>query len=118
MMDSIGNDIRIDKIINVRARFFEVIQTKSAQVIANVVYTDLKQNQIIERITLDSGFVFENIFGRFKGDSRALNKKDKQLLRQRHVRFPTDSQMVYNTGEDLKLKLKDIISSYRIRRSS
>ncbi|MCB0383184.1 MAG: hypothetical protein KDD05_07775 [Psychroserpens sp.] len=112
--DSLGNDIKVDKIVNVRARFFEVLQTKSAQVIADVVYKDLKQNQVIDAFTIDSGFNFENVFGRFKGDRRALNRDDINLLRQRQVRFPTDEQMVYDSGEDLKLKLKDIISSYRL----
>jgi len=114
MQDSLGNDIKVDKIINVRARFIEVLQTKSAQVIADVVYTDLKQNKTIDRFTIDSGFIFENVFGRFRGDRRALNRDDRNLLRQRHVRFPSDEQMVYDSGEDLKLKLKDIIGSYRL----
>ncbi len=112
--DSLGNDIKIDKIVTVRARFFEVLQTKSAQVIADVVYTDLKQNQTLDAFTIDSGFVFENIFGRFRGDRRALNRDDRKLLRQQQVLFPTDAQMVLDTGEDLKLKLKQIISSYQL----
>ncbi|WP_195806616.1 hypothetical protein [Winogradskyella helgolandensis] len=115
--DSLGNDIKIDKIINVKARFMEVVQTKSAQVIANVVYTDLKQNQTIDTFTIDSGFIFENIFGTYKGDKRALNKDDRNLLNQRQILFPSDEQMVYDTGEDLKLQLKNIISSYNVRRS-
>jgi len=112
--DSLGNDIKVDKIVNVRARFFEVLQTKSSQVIADVVYKDLKQNQVIDAFTIDSGFTFENVFGRFKGDRRALNRDDVNLLRQRQVSFPSDEQMVYDSGEDLKLKLKNIISSYRL----
>ncbi|WP_411894871.1 hypothetical protein [Winogradskyella sp. A2] len=112
--DSLGNDIKIDKIITVRARFFEVLQTKSAQVIADVVYTDLRQNQIVDSFTLDSGFVFENVFGRFRGDRRALNRDDRNLLRQRQIRFPTDEQMVFDSGEDLKQRLKQVINSYRI----
>ena len=114
MQDSLGKDIKIDKIINVRARFVEVLQTKSAQVIADVVYTDLKQNQVIDAFAIDSGFVFENIFGRFRGDERALNQKDRKLLRQRQLQFPTNTQMVLDTGDDLKLKLKAIIGSYRL----
>jgi hypothetical protein len=112
--DSLGNDIKVDKLVNVRARFFEVLQTKSAQVIADVVYKDARQNQVIDTFTIDSGFTFENIFGRFRGDRRALNRDDIDLLRQRQVRFPTDEEMVYDSGEDLKLKLKDIINSYRL----
>ncbi len=112
--DSLGNDIKVDRIVNVRARFFEVLQTKSSQVIAEVVYTDLKQNQVMDNFTIDSGFTFENVFGHFRGDRRALNRNDRALLRQDQIRFPSDEQMVYDSGEDLKLKLKDIIKSYRL----
>ncbi|WP_256260029.1 hypothetical protein [Winogradskyella luteola] len=112
--DSLGNDIKVDKIINVRARFFEVLQTKSSQVIADVVYIDSKLNQIIDTYTIDSGFTFENLFGHYRGDRRALNRDDRNLLRRGEVHFPSDEQMVYDFGEDLKLKLKNIISTYRL----
>jgi len=115
--DSLGNDIKIDKIITVKARFTEVLQTKSTQVIADVVYTDLKQNQTIDTFSIDSGFIFENSFGIYKGDKRALVKDDLNLLNQRQLHFPSDEQMVFDSGEDLKLKLKDIMGSYHIRRS-
>ncbi|WP_218841338.1 MULTISPECIES: hypothetical protein [Winogradskyella] len=112
--DSLGNDIKIDKIKNIKARFTEVLQTKSTQVLADVVYTDLKQNKIIDTFPIDSGFIFENVFGRYQGDRRALNADDRTILNQRQVPFPSDEDMVYDTGEDLKLKLKSIIGSYSI----
>jgi len=112
--DSLGNDIKIDKIINVKARFFEVTQTKSTQIVADIVYTDLKQNQIIDTFTIDSGYIFENIFGTYDGDERALNNNDRTLIRQRQIGFPSDEQMIFDTGEDLKLKLKAIIGSYKV----
>ncbi|PKG52377.1 hypothetical protein [Olleya sp. 1-3] len=113
--DSLGNDIIQDKIVNIKARFFEVNQLKSTQVIARVVYTDLKQNQILDNFNIDSEFVFENTFGTVRGDQRALNNGDLQLLRNRQIPFPNNEQMVYDTGEDLKYKLKDIINSYSFR---
>ncbi|AUC76096.1 hypothetical protein [Olleya sp. Bg11-27] len=113
--DSLGNDIKQDKIVNIRARFLEVSQIKSTQVVARVVYTDLKQNQILDNFPIDSEFIFENIFGSAKGDQRALLDEDIQLLRNRQIPFPSNEQMVYDTGEDLKYKLKDIITRYRFR---
>lgn len=113
--DSLGNDIKQDKIVNIKARFFEINQLKSTQVIAKVVYTDLKQNQILDNFNIDSQFVFENTFGTVKGDQRALNNDDLRLLKNKQVLFPSNEQMVYDTGEDLKYKLKDIISRYRFR---
>ncbi|PSG92274.1 hypothetical protein C7H61_06290 [Mesoflavibacter zeaxanthinifaciens subsp. sabulilitoris] len=107
--DSSGNDIKQDKIVRVLARLSEVQQVKSTQVIGQVVFTDLKQNQVLESFPIDSEFIFENFYGRFRGDRRALSDDDKRLLGNRAVPFPTNEQMVYDTNEDLKLKLKDII---------
>lgn len=107
--DSSGNDIKQDKIVRILARLSEVQQVKSTQVIGQVVFTDLKQNQVLESFPIDSEFIFENFYGRFRGDRRALSDDDKRLLGNRAVPFPTNEQMVYDTNEDLKLKLKDII---------
>jgi len=111
--DSLGNDIKVDKFVNVSARFLESHQIKSTQILAEVVYTDLITNQDLDRLTIDSGFVFENIFGAFRGDKRALIDEDRKIIRNnRMMPFPTNEQMVYDTGEDLKYKLKNIINSY------
>ncbi|WP_406683518.1 hypothetical protein N1F78_12620 [Seonamhaeicola sp. MEBiC1930] len=108
--DSLGNYIKIDKIVKVKARYNEFSQTKSAQIIADVVYADLKSNQLIDKFSFDSGFVFENVFARYRGDKRALNKQERRLVDNRRVPFPSSEQMIFDTGEDLKLKLKDIIA--------
>ena len=113
--DSLGNDIKVDKIINIKCRLYQTIQTKSSQIIAEVVYIDLKSNQILDKFPIDSGFIFENIFAKFRGDKRALNNNDRNLLNNRQVSFPTNEQIIYDTGEDLKLQLKDIINSYTIK---
>ena len=109
--DSLGNDIKIDKIINVKCRFFESVQTKSTQVVGNVVYIDLKSNQLMESFPIESAFVFENLYARIRGDKRALNAEDREILNNRRVPFPSNEQMVYDTGKDLKLKLKNIINT-------
>lgn len=113
MKDSLGNDIKIDKIIRVKARVNEIIQSKESQIIADVVYTNLKTKQIIDTFSFDSGFIFENIFARYRGDKRALEQEDRRLIDNRRVPFPTNEQMVYDTGEDLKAKLKNIIVKQR-----
>ncbi|WP_303317882.1 hypothetical protein Q4Q34_18395 [Flavivirga abyssicola] len=113
--DSLGNDIKIDKIVKVKARYNEFTQIKSTQVIADVLYLDIKTKQLLDTFTIDSEFIFENLFARIRGDKRALNSEDRRILNNRRVPFPSNEQMVYDTGEDLKLKLKNIISSYRVK---
>ena len=121
--DSLGKYIKVDKIIDVRFRFIETIQTKEAQILANVVYTNLRTKQIIDRFSIDSGFLFENVYGKYysrngkkskQNDERALNIEDRELLKNQQIPFPTNEQMVFDTGEDLKLQLKDIINSYNL----
>lgn len=112
--DSLGNDIKVDKIIRVKCKVLEIAQIKSSQVIADVVYLDLASQQPLDSFPIDSNFIFENVFARMRGDKRALNKDDRAILNNRRVPFPSNEQMVYDTGEDLKYQLKDIINSYRI----
>jgi len=113
--DSLGNDVKQDKIITAKARFLEYNQLKSTQVIARVVYEDLKQSQVLESFPIDSEFVFENLYANVRGDKRALTAEDLKILRNRRIQFPSNEQMVYDTGEDLKLKLKHIITKYSFR---
>jgi hypothetical protein len=113
--DSLGNDIKIDNVIQVRARYFEFSQFKSTQVIAQVIYTDLKHNQTLDAFPIDSEFVFENRYATIRGDERALDRNEIVLLHNSQLLFPSDAQMVFETGQDLKLKLKQIINSYRLK---
>ncbi|MDO1500941.1 hypothetical protein Q2T40_12445 [Winogradskyella maritima] len=112
--DSLGNKLKEDKIVRVRARLFEFAQQKSSQIIASVIFSDLKNKEVIDSFDIDSGFVFDNIYARFRGDKRALTRDDLNLIRNRAIPFPTNEQMVFDSGEDLKLKLKRIIQDYRI----
>lgn len=113
--DSLGNDVKIDNIINARARYFEFNQFKSTQLLAEIIYVDLKNNQTLDAFPIESGFIFENRYATFRGDQRALNKGETALLNNKQRYFPDNAQMVFDTGEDLKLKLKQLISTYKIR---
>lgn len=114
--DSLGNDIKVDKIVFIRAYLSELTQIKSTQIIADVVYEDIKSNQLLDTFTINSEFIFENIFAALRGgDERALNAEDVRIMNNPRVPFPSNEQMVFDTGEDLKIKLKNIISSFKIR---
>lgn len=113
--DSLGKVIQVDKMITLRCEYFESTQFKSVQVAGNVEYIDLKNKQLVDAFPISSEFVFQHIFATSKGDRRALETSLLPFLNNRRVPFPTEEQMVYDTGEDLKLQLKKIISSYNPR---
>ena len=73
-------------------------------------YVNLKTNQLLEAFPLSSEFVFQNVYARYQGDRRACEADYLQNFDRKQVPFPTNEQMVYDCGEDLKGKLKEIIS--------
>jgi hypothetical protein len=95
---------------------YEFKQFKSCQVVAKIDYIDLQNNQLIDTYPLVSEFVFEHVYAHFTGDKRAVEESYFPYFDRRAVPFPSNEQMVFDTGEDLKLKLKNIISNNRFRR--
>lgn len=110
--DSLGNDIKVDKFITVKCNFYEHVQQKEVQISGNVSYFDLATKQQLNTYPLTSGFVFEHVFGNYKGDKRALDKDFLELATRNRVPFPTNEQMVYDSGEDLKNRIKSIIKRH------
>lgn len=114
--DSLGKPIMVDNLKIVKVTVYEFRQFKSTQVTAKVDYINFKTNQLLQTFPLSSEFIFENIFATYKGDKRAVETEYYSNFDRRALPFPTNEQMVYDTGEDLKAKLKDIITRNRISR--
>lgn len=108
--DSLGNRIKVDRLKTVKCNFYQFTQFKSAQIGAQVSLTDLSNGQEINSYPLSSEFIFEHIYANYKGDKRALNTDLITLLDLRAIPFPTNEQMVYDAGEDLKMRLKSIVN--------
>lgn len=111
--DSLGNKIKIDKFKTVKCDFYQFTQFKAAQVIGQVSFTDLKTKQQINSYPLASEFIFEHIYAKYNGDKLALDTDLISLLSLASVPFPTNEEMVYDAGEDLKAKLKGIITRHQ-----
>lgn len=114
--DSLGNTIKIDNLKTVRCEYYEFTQFKASQVSGNVEYVNLKTNQLVDAFPVTSEFVLEHIYATSRGDRRALETNLIPFLERRAIPFPTEEQMIYDTGEDLKLQLKNIINSYSFTR--
>lgn len=108
--DSLGNKIKIDKFKTVRCSFYRFTQFKAAQVTGVVSYTDLTTKQQLNTYPLSSEFVFEHIYANYEGDKRALDNDLLSLIKLGAVPFPSNEEMVYDAGEDLKARLKNIIT--------
>ncbi len=114
--DSLGKPIKVDNMKTVKVSIYEFTQFKSCQVTAKVDYINLKTNQLLDAFPVTSEYVFSYIYANYNGDKRAVEDTYYQYFDRRAVPFPSNEQMVYDTGEDLKLKLKNIITNNKFRR--
>lgn len=110
--DSLGNAIEIDNLKTVRCEFYEFKQFKSVQVTGNVEYHNLNTKQLADAFPVSSEFIFEHIYANMRGDKRALESDLLPFLDKRALPFPSEEQMIYDSGEDLKIQLKQIMSTY------
>ncbi len=114
MLDSLGNRIKVDKFIDVKATLYKIHQEKAARILANVEIVNLQNNQLIDEFPIDREFVFVNDFADLEGDKRALSPEQIELLNQREAPFPTNEQMIYDTGQEIKNSLKEIIDDLEL----
>jgi len=108
-LDEDGNKIAVDKFIDVTSNYIEILQSKAVNIIGQVRYNNKKTGQLVESFPLASEFVFEHYYATYDGDRRALDDISYGYTRNRVVPFPTNEQMVFDVGEDLKQRLKSII---------
>ena len=114
--DDKGNPISVDNMKTIRVSIYEFRQFKTVQVTAKVDYVDFKTNQLIDTYPLASDYTFENIYSTYNGDRNACDQDYLMFFDRRAAQFPSNEQMIFDCGEDLKAKLKAIISGNRIRR--
>ena len=115
VLDKEGNKIKVDKMVSVRCELYQFTQFKSAKVTGKVKYVDLNSKQTIQTYPIASEYTFQHRYAHWKGDKRALESSFLDLIRLRVVQFPTNEQMIYDSGQDLKQKLKSIITRNKFR---
>ncbi|WP_034057914.1 hypothetical protein [Lacinutrix jangbogonensis] len=113
--DSLGNDIKEVKFKKVACQYFETRQFKTSTIVASAEFKDLNTKQLLDRFPVETTFLFEHFFATFQGDKRAIDGVLLDYINNRIVPFPSTEQMIFDTGEDLKLKLKNIITRYNFR---
>jgi hypothetical protein len=113
--DNAGNPIKVDNMITVKAQIYEFKQFKSVQITAKVDYIQNNNNQLIASFPLTSEYVFDYTYANFNGDKRACEDNYLTYFGRKSVPFPSNEQMIYDSGEDVKAKLKDIITKNKFR---
>ena len=110
VIDEKGKVVMVDNLRKVTANIYEFRQFKSCQITAKIDYINFRNNQLLKTFPITSEYVFENIYATYKGDRRASDDNYYSYFDRKAVIFPNSEQMIYDTGEDLKAKIKSIIN--------
>jgi hypothetical protein len=113
MKDSLGRDMKIPKMINVRANVVEIYQHKAARVGGMLEFRKVDGNQLIKAIPLAVDAVFENYAATFMGDRRALSPESSKRIGNAPLPFPADPAMLFQAAEMMKPTVKQHILDYR-----
>ena len=113
LKDESGNDIKRDRYITVHSSIIEFRQTKSVRITADVEFRPYLGDEVFSRFPVSSEFVFNHEYCSHSGDARALDDHYRRLVANSQIAFPTSEQMIYDTGEDLKKRLREIVAKNR-----
>lgn len=112
--DTSGNDIKVDRFVNVYADVIEVLQQKNARLSGRLEYFDARTGNLLVSEPLAAEAIFENYASTFSGDRRALSKETKQRLGNEPVPFPTDEQLLLQAAQQLKPVIKRLVRNNTI----
>ncbi|MBL7473606.1 hypothetical protein [Robertkochia sediminum] len=116
--DSLGNDIKEKKFVTVTSKFQRYTQFKAVNVVGQVAFKDLASTQVMNTYPVVSEFVFRHLYAQHDGDRRALETADLELLQAKLVPFPTNEEMIFSAGEDIKNRVKNIVQQQKLNRVS
>lgn len=111
LKDSLGNDIKTAKMITVVAKVRETAQTKSCLVAGEYEFQQNGNGTLLKSIPFGETVNFENYYGFYKGDARALSKTSKQRIGGQPLPFPPDLKMIMDANSLVKSKMLQSIKS-------
>ncbi len=112
MKDSLGNDIKVPKLVTINCNVVEVHQFKSVLVGASIRIVN-EFNQLLIDEPLSGEWVFDNRYLFINGDQRALSEDTKRKLSWKPLPFPSDEHIILQTTDILKNMSKDFVYKHR-----
>lgn len=107
--DSLGRPVKVPVYRNVQATAHLYEQLKEAKIQAVVLFIDPHTGQSLFSKPLNAGYVFQHRFATYTGDSRALEEEILKFTQKQRVPFPSNEQMIYDAGMDIKNQFYDIL---------
>ena len=107
--DSLGNDIKRDKIISVTAQVKMFQQLKTGRIDGGITIKNLRTHTTMSSTPLLGEAKFENVFALFQGDQRAIEEKYHQALQNKEAPFPIDPEFAKYCIADFRIKMLQVL---------
>jgi hypothetical protein len=111
LKDGNGNTIFVDKFITISCEIKELHQFKEAFITAKMQIKDVSNNKMLNE-NISSHFVFDDLSAMIRGDERALDEEYFTRVKREPLYLPSNEQMVFDCGQDLKMRMKGILNNY------
>lgn len=112
--DSLGNDIKVDRFVQIFAEVLETHQQKAARIAGQLEFYDLRRRTLLGAQPLAAEAVFENYAATFRGDRRALSEESRRRIGNTPLPFPSDETMLYDAVTQLRPVMKQTIKRTRL----
>lgn len=113
VFDDNGRPVMEDVYKTVHAKVFETTQNKNVAIQGVAMLFAPGQNSPISKQPIQTEFVFTNCFARYQGDIDAVESEYIPFFRNKALPFPSNEQMLYDSGEHLKTQFKSWVKDIK-----
>ena len=110
MKDKDGNDIKVAKYTVVRAEVVLYQQNKASKLDGSLQIKNLKTKQTVSSNPMFGEAKFQNTFGKYRGDQRAIEQKYYEALQAKEIPYPKDYLFVKYAVSNFKQKVTALLS--------
>ncbi len=114
MKDQNGNDIKVAKYQVVRAEVLLYQQNKTSKLDGTVTIKNLNTQQVIATNPMFGEAKFQNTYGKYRGDQRAIEQKYYEALKSKEIPYPQDYLFVKYSISNFKQKLTALLSQQQL----
>jgi hypothetical protein len=113
--DSLGNDIKVPKYVQISCKVIEAKQFKTATINGVIKYRSVHPKNIFKSEPVAATSVFEHMTARAFGNLEALDPAELKLLRHEVLPFPDDLSLIHDCTDILRQAFSDLIRANKNR---
>lgn len=113
LKDENGNDIKTPKMEKVKATVTLYQQIKSTVLDGKLIFKNLKTGAIVNTTPVKGEAKLENVYGTYKGEPKAIDKKYHEALQKKKAEFPKDSAFNKFALQTFKQKVEQLLSQQK-----